>query len=150
MPEYSYECENGHAFDRWLPLSEYKSAQKCECGAPAKKIFTTPVIIASKEIHYESPIDGRPIESMKQRQQDLARSNCQEYDPEMKTDYIRRQQKKDASLEKAVSETVEKELAKMPSEKLERLQNELVGGVDIEPVRQTAPEKPIKTRVHHG
>ena len=46
----------------------------------ATKIITPPTVFASKDICYDSPIDGRPITSMKARRDDLARTNCRPYE----------------------------------------------------------------------
>lgn len=41
MPRYDYQCENGHVFERDVPLSQFDYAQKCDCGAMAKQIWLT-------------------------------------------------------------------------------------------------------------
>lgn len=80
----------------------------------------------------------------------MRRNNCQEYDPEMKTDYLRRNKTKQEAIERAVDETVEKTISAMPGEKRERLQNELNDDLDLITIRTTSKYKPIKTRVDHG
>jgi len=103
-----------------------------------KRVMEAPMVFVKPDVHYESPIDGRVISSKQQRLDDLARSNCIEYDPEMKTDAERRRQEADKVLDKAVDSTVEAAFEKMPVKKKERLTNELVGGITAEPVRLTA------------
>ena len=97
-----------------------------------------PMIFVSPDIHYKSPIDGRPITNKSARLDDLARNNCVEYDPEMKTDYKRRIAESEKKLDKSVDEQVEKTISQMPSRKRERLEGELRAGLDAEVVR-TAP-----------
>lgn len=44
MPTYAYQCLSCEtAFDRKLPLKEYKTPQECpECGGETKKLITVP------------------------------------------------------------------------------------------------------------
>lgn len=143
MPTYCYQCTNGHAFERYLPLADYAQPQRCECGAFGRKVISAPMIVVAPDIHYTSPIDDRPITSMAARREDLARSGCRPYDPEMKTDYLRRNERQNAELEKAMDETVDREIAAMPARKREKLQAELEGGFTAEPLRVTPPAKPV-------
>lgn len=138
MPTYGFVCDKGHSFDLVLPLSEYDSVQQCSCGRPAMRQISRPRIWSKPEIYYTSPIDGRPITTQRARNEDLARSNCQPYDPEMKRDYDRRVKEREAALEKAVDETVERAFDAMPSAKKEKLAAEITAGAIAEPVRQTA------------
>ncbi len=102
-----------------------------------KRFFSAPMIFVSPDIRYDSPIDGRHITNLQARQEDLARSGCIPYDPEMKKDSERRRVEADLKLEAMVDETVEREVSKMPSRKLEQLNNELAAGADLEPVRRS-------------
>jgi putative FmdB family regulatory protein len=149
MPTYAYECQNGHYFERVLPVAEYATAQICECGSPGMKIIQAVRAFIQKGICYDSPIDGRPITSMRARRDDLARNNCQEYDPEMKKDYHRRIERQQAELERSLESSVEAAVEAMPVRKREKLQEELAGGADVVPERQAAPFKSI-TKVQHG
>ena len=74
---------------------------------------------------YESPVSGEIISNHAQRNEDLARSGCVEYDPEIKTDYHNSVKSGDEAIDKMVDETVEREFEAMPSEKKEKLENEL-------------------------
>lgn len=147
MPIYSHKCSSGHSFDRYLPLVSYDTPQTCDCGAAARRVITVPTIITQPNIHYTSPIDGRPITSMAARMEDLARSNCVPYDPDCKQDYQRRITEGEKSLDRTVSETVDREIALMPARKREKLEAELHGGMTVEPTRITPPAKPITTQI---
>lgn len=128
-------------------MSEYKTPQTCECGEIAEKLITIPAIWTKPDICYDSPIDGRPITSEKARKEDLARSNCVPYDPEIKTDYQRRIEREERLLDKAVDETVEKQFSSYSPRQMEILESELKSGLTAEPVRMTADLKPIKTEI---
>jgi len=149
MATYVYECPNGHTFERILRIADYAKPQKCQCGRRGRKIITAPTVFASKDICYDSPIDGRPITSMKARLDDLARNNCTEYDPEIKKDYARRVEREQVQLERSVEATVEETIQKMPVRKRERLEAELRAGADVAPERMAAPFKTVK-KVSHG
>ena len=132
VPTYEYVCERGHDFERVLPVSEYKVPQVCDCGQPASRILSVPKMAwVQQECRYDSPIDGRPITSYKQRRDDMARNGCREYDPEMRKDADRRAKREAAELEQKFDRTIEQEIERMPVRKKERLQNELSGGASI-------------------
>lgn len=136
MPVYEFQCPEGHKFDRVLRVADYNVPQGCECGLYAQRQISIPMVFVSQDIRYESPIDGKVITTRQQRQEDLARSGCIEYDPEMKKDAARRQLENDKNLDKAIDATVEKEIHAMPARSREKLVAELQGGITAEVVRQ--------------
>jgi hypothetical protein len=77
------------------------------------------------DVCYDSPIDGKHITSWAAREEDLARSGCRPYDPEMKTDAARHRREMDDSLDKAVDATVEEAIEKMPTKQRGTLFQEL-------------------------
>lgn len=137
MPTYQYECQCGATFDRVLPVAMYADPQTCECGKVASKVITPTWGYVQRECRYDSPIDGRPITSWRQRRDDLARNGCEEYDPGMKQDYHRRIERADADLERSIGATVEAEIETMGARKREKLQAELDSGVTATPERGT-------------
>jgi putative FmdB family regulatory protein len=150
MPTYEYKCLNKHEFERVLPVSEHNSLQVCECGAQARRILSVPRLYLKPDIRYTSPIDDSPITSEKARREDLARNNCSPYEPEIKQDYHRRIEEGQKELERKFDETVDREIAKMSSDKLERLGNELKYGATAEPIRCTPPAQPIKVEIDNA
>lgn len=150
MPTYSYRCTCGTNFERYLPIARYLEPQICECGDRAEKvILKPPMMFMRQDIAYESPIDGTPIMSEQQRREDLARSGCIEYDPMMRQDYDRRIKREESELDKAVDETVDRELAQMPARKREKLETELAAGFDAEVIRTTTDAQPIIKELAH-
>jgi putative FmdB family regulatory protein len=138
MPCYEYVCAKGHHFDRSLRVADYATPQECFCGAMGRRIISVPrLVMARPEIRYDSPVTGKPITSMAQRRDDLARHNCREYDPEMKTDAARFRQRQDAALDKSVDEHVERAIAEMPERKREHLINEVAAGATVEVERRS-------------
>jgi len=137
MPIYDYLCEDGHAFERFLKLSEYAAAQVCACGAASTKQLSAPVVIADLP-GYQSPVDGKWVQGKRARREDLARNNCVPYDPEMKADYMKRIELSNAAIDAKVDAHVEAEVARMPARKRERLEAEL-RGADVAVERSSVP-----------
>ncbi len=127
MPLYTYRCPCGLRFERFLALRRYRAVALClACGNWGRRVISAPLMVsATPDICYDSPIDGRPITSMQARTEDLARNNCQPYDPEMRTDYQNRIKDGERKLDKAIDESVEEAIAKMPTAQRGRLYSEL-------------------------
>ena len=131
MPTYVLKCENGHQFDKYLPLKEYNDIQLCECGANAKRIMVPTMLspdIANWD-RYISPASGKLITSYKDRREDMKRTGCVDYEPSLKKEEATNKQ--EAALEKAIDETVDREIGKMSSSQLEKLGSELSHGADL-------------------
>lgn len=150
MPIYVYRCPFClKAEDHYRTVDERNDAPECH-RRKMERVFTPPMIFVSPDVHYQSPIDGRPITSMAARKEDMARSNCIEYDPMMRQDYTRRIEREDAALETAVSDTVDAEIARMPARKRENLEAEMVGGMDLTAERITPNVKPLRVELPNG
>ena len=134
MPLYEFQCDNGHKFDLFLKLKDYNSPQTCDCGAKAKRKITATMISCDIQPwdYYESPVSGKPITSYKQRREDMARHDCVDYDPGMKDVQKNRIRNEEKALERSIDETVDREWAKMPTDKKESLAKELLSGADVE------------------
>lgn len=136
---YQYQCENGHTFEVYRRVADHQPVELCECGVDAVQVLTAPIMVkVACDVRYTSPIDGTPITSHHQRQEDLKWHDCIPYDPEMKRDAHRRSDESMANLEQAVEQTVYEEIAKMPTAKKAKLYSEVVEqGMTAEPVRLT-------------
>lgn len=135
MPLHDFSCKNGHTRESYVPHG-VDDVPCIVCGDVAVKVFLrAPMAFVQQDVHYTSPIDGRPITSMAQRKEDLARSGCMEYDPEMKTDRLRNIKLADEALENSIGETVDATVAAMPGRKREKLSEELLRGANVVPER---------------
>ncbi len=105
-----------------------------------KRHFNAPMIFVQGDICYDSPVDGRHITNLQARQEDLARTGCIPYDPEMKTDAQRRLKEGEDRLDRQVDETVDRMIANLPARKMEKLAAEMEGGLTAEPIRITPPQ----------
>jgi hypothetical protein len=96
------------------------------------------LVRAAQDVCYDSPIDGRPITSWDARQEDLKRSNCRPYDPEMKTDAARFRKEQDAALDQSIDAHVEQAIEKMPTAQRGKLYSELTSqGIGLDYTRTT-------------
>lgn len=131
MPTYLLKCDNEHYFDRYLKLAHYNDPQTCDCGAPAKRQITAPMIAPMFE-DYESPIDGKPITSKAKRIEDLARSGCVPYETGVVENSTKIWKDSEAKLEQEFDKTIDMEISKMSAKQQDKLDQELRSGADIE------------------
>lgn len=90
------------------------------------QIIGAPLLVkAAPDVCYDSPVTGEPITSWEKRKEDLKRHGCREYDPGMKDDYHARIKASEDSLDKALTETIEETVEKMPTAKRAKLHSEL-------------------------
>lgn len=116
MPLYTYHCENDHTHVRVLSVRDHCAVMPCPvCALNASQIIGAPTLVIQPECRYDSPIDGAPITTWAQRTEDLARHQCQPYDPGLKEDYQRRIVEEERTLDRAVDETVDAAVEAMPT-----------------------------------
>lgn len=135
MPVYEYACACGVTFDRCLPVAMYRDPQFCDCGKQAVKQVCAPSFFVPQDVNYTSPIDGRVIRSMQEREEDLKRADCVPWEPGIAQDGKRREAEEDAALDKEIDAAVEKTINNMPEHKKTQLANELASGADINLIR---------------
>lgn len=142
IPSYSYRCQCGHEMEIILRMRDHVNHWPCsKCGEEAPQVINqAPMTIIPEHMRfdwngYQSPVTGQHIRNKRERVEDLARTGCIEYDPEMKTDYKRRIAEHDQQLDKMVDETVDREIEAMPTRKREKLDAELSAGLTAEPIR---------------
>lgn len=105
MPLYNFRCPKcNKTFEAFAKVEE--RSVHCSCGWEAKRLLSAPTIKGPMQ-PYTSPIDGRWIEGERQRRDDLARSGCIPYDPEMKKDSERFRVEKAAALDRSIDAAVE-------------------------------------------
>lgn len=139
MPLHSFVCQANHLTEAYQPLSQLREYEPCgKCGEPAQKRFLRfPFAVVQADVHYESPVDGRVINSKHARIEDMARNNCIEYDPAMKDDQQRRIRESDEAIGQKIEHHFDSEVSAMPARKRELLEQELRSGADLEFTRST-------------
>ena len=77
---------------------------------------------------YESPIDGHMVDGRVARREDLKRSGCIEYDPEMKKDAVRITQSREAEFANKIEATVTRYIENLSSVQFKQLESEIMSG----------------------
>lgn len=133
MPIYTYRCKNGHQFDRFLKLAEYRDPQTCDCGAESEKKIMPTMINCDMQPwdRYISPVSGKPITSYKERKKDMDAHGCVDYEPSLRKHNTNHMKTEEAKLEKKMDDYVEKSIHEMSSRKREKLESELKSGANI-------------------
>jgi putative FmdB family regulatory protein len=123
MPIYEYQCPQCGIFDKFLKLEKHASVIECPvCARLSTQVITAPPIVhVQPDCHYQSPIDGRPITNHRERVEDMARSGCIEYDPEMRKDADRRVKEAETALDRDIDTSVEREISNMSGAEVEML-----------------------------
>ena len=84
-----------------------------------------PTIISSASYEYACPITGNPISSKRAHEDNLKRHDCRVLEGGEKEFNAKRAAEADAALDRAIDQTVEREIDLMPGEKREQLAKEL-------------------------
>jgi len=139
---HDYYCKWCNEVDeRLVPRDDLDQIQRCHCGLVMQKVFLTPPMgFVQQDVNYKSPVDGRPITTWQAHQEELARTDTVVYEPGIKQDQERNARLREEALDRAVDETVDREIATMPAAKREKLAAELEGGLTAEPARVTPPQ----------
>ena len=112
MPVYTYSCpsckKRFEVFKRIANL-ERREDSPC-CHLEAQRVVTATLAVRGMFEPYISEASGKVISSPSQRRDDLARTGCIEYDPEMRKDVQRvneeAERKLDQTLDAALGETL--------------------------------------------
>ena len=130
--EYHGEKVAPEDYDR-----EYKKWLKWRLSVDRGETRSQIMAIVRPDVGYESPATGEIITSEKARINDLAKSGCVEYDPEMRTDYKNKIKADEKRLDKQLDDVVDKTFEQLPSKKRDALVSEIASGVDINIERLT-------------
>jgi hypothetical protein len=127
MPLHDLRCDScGKIFEAILPGGE-----TCSCGAVAKIIFLTPPRVRGDYSGYTCQVTGKWVEGRKAHRENLAATGCRVLEPGEKEAVAKRRQASEASLDRDLGESVERYFESLPSDKLERLGNEIAGGANL-------------------
>lgn len=139
MPIYDYHCDACESdMQIYYSFKEHINVTTCDCGQIAKQVVSVPMLIKSRMVYYDSPIDGRPITSEAARREDMAKNDCVEYDPGMRQDNDRHVAESQQALDRSIDDTMEKEISHLSSRQLETLNSEIASGASADVVRDDA------------
>ena len=92
---YESQCNKcGRSYEYIKPASQYLDSPFC-CGERTQKVILTPPMGYVENIHYTSPIDGRPITTKQQRINDLKANNCRPWEGIEQEKKVAQERKKD-------------------------------------------------------
>lgn len=131
MPLYDFKCDAGHVFELFVSLENFHKEQYCSCGAVARRVITAPMFQV-EHVEYTCPITDRPILSKKAHEENLRIHGCRVLESGETEEYKSNLKKENDQFDKMIETTVEKEFDKMPSDKKEKLTNELLSGATLE------------------
>lgn len=135
MPLYAYKCPKcGAKFDRLLRLADYAQPQQCYCGTYAEKQVTAAAVIPDYA-PYNCPVTGKLISGRRQHEENLKRQGCRVLETGESTQIIKQREAEERAFDKAVEETTEEFIAKLPAEKKDKLAAEVENGMDVEIVK---------------
>lgn len=138
MPLYDFNCDNGHRFERMVPLKEFEVTQICSCGADSSRAISSPMFRVD-QTGYNCPITDEWIGSRHQHEENLKVHGCRVLETGEKDLNEARRKAADDELDKKLDDGVEQIFEAMPSDKKEQLHNELINGkLDLAVTRGTA------------
>lgn len=128
MPVYQYGCEScGIETNAYRSVEQRNNSPRCpKCGERTEKVITAPMV--RPEIQpFQSPIDGRPINSRQQWKEDMKRNNCRPWEgiaaEKAHAESIKKSD--EAKFEKGVKAEASKVLGHMSADKQKILKNSL-------------------------
>lgn len=132
MPLYDIRCNTtGRIFERMIPLTEFAEPIVCACHSPASRLISRPMFVV-EQVGYTCPVTDKWIGSKAAHRENLARQGCRVLETGETAGYMQSKAAEEAKFDKAIEDTVEREIEAMSSDKKEALHNELVNGkVDL-------------------
>lgn len=127
MPLYDLQCDQGHRFERMIPLAKFEEPILCDCNAPAHRLISAPMFTVD-QTGYTCPVTDEWISSKHQHRENLAKHNCRVLETGETEAAASYRAKQDAILDKTIEDTVERQIESFSSDKKEQLHNELVNG----------------------
>lgn len=134
MPVYSYFCPQcGIHYSIYKRLADYQRPEACgQCpDAPQLTSYIVPPAVVGDYPPYDCPITGKRIEGRRAHEENLRRHGCRVLEPGETEAFRRGQEQAEATFDRAVDATVEEFIEKLPSDKKERLANEVATGFDV-------------------
>ncbi len=134
MPMYVFRCEDGHTFERLVPLKEFDKTQLCECLTVAHRVIV-PVMIGPSYGGYNCPITGKYIEGKAAHEANLKKHGCRVLEAGEAEATEKAREYENKKFEDSVAESAMKFAANLPTRKKEALVAELASGVGTEIVK---------------
>lgn len=132
MPLYDLNCKScGVDTTRFIKLQDLDNYQECDvCKGELQRIISAP-FISVLDVGYTCPITDKWIGSKQEHNNNLGKHGCRLLEVGEHEHNQASKQRANEELDKAIEQSVEKEILSMPTEKVERLAKEVQSGLDI-------------------
>lgn len=132
MPLYDLNCKScGTDTTRFIKLQDFDNYQECDiCHGELVRVISAPFISISN-VGYTCPITDEWIGSKQEHRNNLDKHGCRLLEDGEHEHNQAYKQRANLELDKAIEQSVEKEILSMPTEKVERLAKEVQSGLDI-------------------
>lgn len=130
MPVHDYKCPTcGSRREVFLKIADLGSTVYCKNGHAMNRQVSAPYVRGDYP-PYESPVvPGKIIEGRRAHEEHLKETGCRLLEPGESQAYARTLRQEEEKLDKALDETADELIAKMPTEKRDRLAAEMDAGV---------------------
>lgn len=112
MPYYSFKCQVCHESEDHFRKIEQRGLAPYHCQAEMTRTLS-PMHIRGDLTPFRSPVDGRWIDSRRQRDEHLAREGCILNEPGIKQDIARRSAELKAETDRAVEKTIDQTVSEL-------------------------------------
>ena len=137
MPTYSYKCSScGSVEEKLLSLAHYSSIQHCSSCQKELDRVIVPVSIASDYEGYNCPRTNKWISGRREHNENLKKHNSRVLESGETREFKERRAKEEIEFDRKIDRTVESELSKMSSDKLEKLSKEISSGAEAKIIRK--------------
>lgn len=137
MPLHDYKCATcGKRREVFLKIEDMGSTVYCKCGQPMLRQLAAPYVRGDYP-PYECPVTGKVIEGRRAHEENLKATGCRILEPGESQAHAKRLAKAEEEFDAKLEASIDEEIAKLPSEKRERLAAEMDGGLTAQIERIT-------------
>lgn len=135
MPLYSYLCPTcADKVTIFKKIADLERDEFHDCGMQMTRVLEAPFVRGDYEA-YTCPITGNLIEGKVAHNNNLKKHGCRLWEPGETDRVIAERARREADEDAALERSIDEEIAKLPSEKRERLGAEMENGLTAEVVR---------------
>lgn len=126
MPLYDIRCSRtGAIFERMIPLAKFEEEIICSCHAVARRVISTPLFTVD-QTGYNCPVTDKWVGSKRQHEENLKQTGCRVLETGEKEATEQFRAREEASFDRKIEETIEREIEGYSSSKREALHNDLI------------------------
>lgn len=128
MPIHDFKCPKCDFFAEDVVFFEAKAPQCPECGVPMGVFYQKPPIVRGDIPEYTCPVTGKLISGRKAHEENLKAQGCRVLETGETEAVSRKRAEEEKVLDRALEETIGRELSTYSPQKLEKLAVELAHG----------------------